>query len=233
MKNACAWLLAGACVMSGAALSTGWAANPGLVRTAVPKVAAAASKPRELGGKMPLPVAQRIERQNSPEDKLVVEVTNSAPVGGSYVAYVKVAWGDLDNMIKKDGKQYYSPWNGNLKLSVPAVGAIDEKIQFDDGVGKASTKPTTVVAKPKAPASSGPHAGSGRDEVEVAAGADVTWEAAVVGALDGLRIKITSSSPVMDGTLVAGKFTVAIHIVGGTGGVTPAVGGNGSTLRVK
>jgi len=43
--------------------------------------------PREFGGKMPLPVDQRIERQTIPSDRLLVEVTRSVKGGApSYAA---------------------------------------------------------------------------------------------------------------------------------------------------
>ena len=57
-----------------------------------------------------------------------------------------------------------------------------------------------------------PHAGSGRDEVEIAAGPEVEWKAGVVGVLDGLRIKITSPTGTIKGTLVAEKFTIPVVI---------------------
>jgi hypothetical protein len=163
-----------------------------------------APKVKEFGGKMPLPVDQRIERQNSPADKLVVEVTHSVQEGTQYVAYVKVVWGDLDNVITGTGKQYYSNWDGSLALA-GATGVIDQKIQFDDGRPK-----TTTAAAPKK--NEGPRVGSGRDEVEVAAGATIKWEAAVVGVIDGVRIKITSPTAEIHGTLIAGKFTLPLVI---------------------
>ena len=176
----------------------------------------AACKVKEFGGKMPLAVDQRIERQNSPADRLVVEVTHSVKEGGQYVAYVKVVWGDLDNLIKDAGKKHYAKWDGSLAL-VGANGIIDEKIQFDDGKGAATLPKTTTAKNPgKAGGGSkgneGPHEGSGRDQVDVAAGSTVKWEAAVVGALDGLRIKITSPAAEIHGTLKAGNFTIPLVI---------------------
>jgi hypothetical protein len=192
----------------------------------------AAFKPKEFGGKMPLPVDQRLERQNSTADKLVVEVSHSVKEGTQYVAYVKVVWGDLDNLIKGTGKQYYSNWDGALALT-GATGAIDQKIQFDDGKPAATTKATTTRK-----AVEGPREGSGRDEVDVAAGATVKWEAGVVGVLDGLRIKITSPVPVIHGTLKAGHFTIPLvinpDVTLSTAAPKPAPSGRtGQSFRMK
>ncbi len=215
MRKTGFWLLAAVTTLAGAGLTALPAAAAGKTTTTAPK--ATPPKPKDLGGPMPLPVDQRIERQNKPSDKLLVEVTKSAAEGTHYVAYVKVAWGDLDNLIKGTGSQYYSDWDGSLTVS-GGTAAIDEKIQFDDGSkekkpakenAKEGAKATTkATAKPAA----GPGPGSGRDQVEIAAGPKVEWKAGVVGVLDGLRLKITSPTPAINATLVAGKFTIPIVI---------------------
>ncbi len=175
-------------------------------------VAAETAKPKDIGGAMPLPVAQTFDRENKPSDKQHVEVTASALEGAQYVAYVHVVWGDLDNVIKKDGSQYYSDWDGSLTLT-EGTGIIDKKIQFEDKTGKAAaSKPAKL-----------PGPGSGRDEVVEKSGPVVDWKSGVVGALDGLRIKITSPDATIHATLVAGKFTIPITITGPTG-VAPPVG---------
>jgi len=55
--------------------------------------------------------------------------------------------------------------------------------------------------------------GSGRDEVEIAPARRWEWKAGVVGALDGLRIKITSPVPTIQATLTAGssRFRYQLH----------------------
>jgi hypothetical protein len=187
-------------------------------------------KERELGGKMPLPVDQRLERENKPSDKLIVEVTHSAPESTHYIAYVKIVWGDLDNLLKGISKQYYSNWDGALILT-DATGAIDEKIQFDDKTGQHKSIAVTRsaarnTARPartvddKNRRVAGPHEGSGRDQVEDPSGPRIDWKAGVVGALDGLRIKITSDSPTIHATLTAGKFEIPLTITPDT--ATPA-----------
>lgn len=225
--------LFGAMVASLAFTSSIFAAALPVVK---PAAKPAVSKPAtpEFGGKMPLPVDQRIERQNSPADKLVVEVTHSVKEGTVYVAYVKIVWGDLNNVIKGVGSQYYSNWDGGLKLAGGARGIIDEKIQFDDKVGvhksvpvaPAVKRPLVITGKNGTNTVAGPHVGSGRDEVEIAAGPLVEWKAGVVGALDELRIKITSPTPIVNGTLTAGKFTVPITVApaSGAGSNAPTTG---------
>jgi len=234
------YLAAGLFIVSAGPLAA-TAANPP-VKAATPPVKVVTPPAKEFGGKMPLPVEQRIERQNKPTDKLVVEVTRSVKEGTHYVAYVKVVWGDLDNLIKGTGSQYYSNWNGSLKIA-NGVGAIDEKIQFDDGKRLAAAKPAvtpavkpavTPAVKPPVKPTEGPHVGSGRDEVEIAAGPTVEWEAAVVGVLDGLRIKITSPVPAIQATLTAGKFTIPITIAPGVGApvTTGGTGAGGTVMRL-
>jgi hypothetical protein len=245
-------LAAASLILAGTAWSLpASAANPSITSpkpaAKAAKPANATAKPKDWGGAMPLPVDQRIEKQNSPQDKLVVEVTKSVKVGNDYVAYVKIVWGDLDNQIKGTGKQYYSNWDGSLDIT-DGTGTVDEKIQFDDGSKKnpaaapavtTKTKPAKTAAKPavkadKTPA--GPHTGSGRDELEVRTGTEIEWKAGVVGVLDGLRIKITSPTPDIQASLTAGKFVIPININPGTG--TPATNSqtapkrNGSVLVV-
>jgi hypothetical protein len=164
---------------------------------------------RDVGGKLGAPLALKVEKQNSPQDMLLVEATEPQLVNGSYVVELKVVWGDLNNQIKGVGKKYYSKWDGSLDLTT-GTGEIDKKIQFDDKGGHALV--------PHNPAKAGPHEGSGRDFVVDRAGSHITWEAGVVGALDGLRIKITSSTPVVQGTLKAGNFEIPISIGTATGG---------------
>jgi hypothetical protein len=180
------------------------------------RVAAKAAQPREIGGALPGPLALKIEKQNKPEDKLLFEATYATPVGSGYVVELKIVWGDLDNKIKGVGKQYYSKWDGSLDL-VTGVGEVDKKIQFDDKGGE-----RFLAHHPGASTQSAatePHEGSGRDLLVDKAGAHIEWKAGVVGALDGLRIKITSATPTVKGTLKAGNFEIPLNI---TAGAAPA-----------
>lgn len=170
-------------------------------------------------GHLPLPVDQTIEKENSAQDKLQVDVTHSAIEAGKHVAYVRVVWGDLNNLIKHGGKQYYSDWDGSVTLD-KATGEVVHRIAFDE-YGHATTRPAHRIHdgatsrpahSPRHSASTEPGPGSGRDELITASGAKIEWKAGVVGALDGLTIKITSDSPTITGTIKAGNFTVPLNV---------------------
>ena len=195
----------------------------------------ATSQPHESFGRMPAAIDRTVKRQNSPQDMLQVDITHSAASGGKSVSYVRAVWGDLDNQIK-GGRQYYSDWDGNLVIDNGA-GEVVHKIAFDDR-DRATTRPARAAKRAKeltaaeivrhkagklrhfaitAKADRGqPGPGSGRDRLDDAAGAKINWQAGVVGAYDGLLIKITSDKPDVTATLTAGKFTIPIKITGGS-----------------
>ncbi len=173
-------------------------------------------------GRMPLAVDQTITRENSSSDKLRIELTHShVNKDGKNVAFVRIVWGDLDNVIVGGGRQYYSDWDGSLALT-SATGEVVRKIAFDDGT--ATSRPAAAgTERPRwrrhnasQPAHhGGPGSGSGQDEMIQSQGSQITWKAGVVGALDGLLIKVTSDSASISGTIVAGKFTVPFTITPG------------------
>lgn len=170
----------------------------------------AASLPAKLGGR--LDVAQTITRENSASDKLRIEMSNShVNKDGKNVALVRIVWGDVDNVIKGGGSQYYSDWDGSLKLGSGSAKVV-HKIAFDDG-SKATSRPAKEGSHKHA--SSQPGAGSGRDQLLQSEGQQITWKAGVVGGIDGLLIKITADTPSVSGTIVAGKFTVPFTITAG------------------
>ncbi len=195
-----------------------------------------ASRPHERF-RMPEPIAQTIERQNSPQDKLRIDLTHSySREGGRHVAFVRILWGDLDNVIKNGGKRYYSDWDGQLKVDKGEAEVI-RKIAFDEGTRPTSrpasgpmlhrglrehggtARPMFHRERPASRPSAEPGPGSGRDELIKASGNPIVWKAGVVGALDGLMIKITSETGEMTGTIKAGKFDVPFKI---TPAPTPA-----------
>jgi hypothetical protein len=173
---------------------------------------APASRPhgKELG-QMPMPIAQTIERQNSPSDKLRIDLTASKADGGQYVAYVRVAWGDLDNLITTGGKQYYSDWDGKVSLDNGATGEVARKIAFDDGSGAAS-RPAARAGKAGKAGKQAASAESGRDQMIQSQGATISWKAGVVGGMDGLLIRLTGKSDTITGTIQAGKFSVPFTV---------------------
>lgn len=224
-----------ACVMVIGMLALAVNAGPGEAANHHANKAASqpTSKPHEPFGKIPAPIAQTIKQQNSPQDMLQVDITHSQVISGKNVAYIRVVWGDLDDLIKHGGKQYYSDWDGQLAID-NASGEVIHKIAFDDGRREATTRPAATsrpanhagkkaaaeaIEKLKAAKAQhfafGPGTGSGRDELTTPSGPKITWQAGVVGAYDGLLIKITSDNANISATLVAGKFTVPIKITPG------------------
>ena len=176
---------------------------------------AAAKANHEIGGKLAYPLAQTITKANSPQDKLLVEISYAVPQANGYVAELKIVWGDLDNLIKKCGKQYYSNWDGSVDIT-SGTGLVIHKIQFDDQSNHKLTPPG------KTPAGPGP--GSGRDQLLTSEGTKIEWKAGVVGALDGLAIRITNASSLMTGTIKAGNFTIPFTIGPAPAGTaTPAI----------
>jgi hypothetical protein len=192
--------------------------------------AASASRPHhEVFGLLPGVIDQTITRQNSAADKLRIDITHShVNKEGKNVAFVRLVWGDLDNIIKGGGPQYYSDWDGSLSLTGAATGQVLHQIAFDDA-GKVTTHPAGAEIKMPAwrlrhassqPSSRprrhrGPGQGSGADELVQSQGHQIVWKAGVVGALDGLLIRIASDSPTMSGNIVAGKFAIPFSVTPG------------------
>ena len=183
--------------LSTAALLAAIAVSPSLTpaQTSKPAEKKSAAAAKVDKNALPLPVAVTFNRQNSPQDMLRVEVTYARKEGDRFIAYARIIWGDLDNRIKGGGKQFYSNWDGSLQLRLDtAVATVDKKVVFDD-------KPSRNGKK------SEPRPGSGRDAMGATAGTTVTWDAAVVGHLDGLLIKITTDKAITPGTIKAGNFS--------------------------
>ncbi len=180
----------------------------------------AASRPASRPGGQ-IHFDQTLNRQNSASDKLQIEISKTHQRQGKYNTLVRIRWGDLDNVIKGYGKQYYSDWDGQLVVKSGGEATVVRKISFDDGT--AASRPAGAASRPAGlrgllrrrhqqsasePAASQPGPGSGRDELLQSSGAKIVWKAGVVGAFDGLLIRITGDSPTVEGTIKAGKFTV-------------------------
>jgi hypothetical protein len=138
---------------------------------------------------------QQIDKSRSPQDKLTGFVTFSVPANAStdypYAAYVYLKWGDLDKVIKKGGKEYYSNWDGHVKVQESARASIVQEFAFED---KGRRQP-------------GP--GSGRDDlVKDGNPAQVDWKSGVVGATDGLLVILSLQKPEASGEIAAGPFTI-------------------------
>jgi hypothetical protein len=161
-------------------------------------------------------VATTYEAQNSPQDKLVVQVTAATQVGDKWVSKLLVIWGDLDELTKGSGKQYYSPWPGYVDLG-SATGKVIGKYHFNQG-GE-------------------PRVGTGIDKVITASGSKIEWKAAVVGCYDGLLIEITSDTPETPIKVSAGSHSFEGQVSQGAASptvvnVTPQVAPTVQTVSV-
>jgi hypothetical protein len=147
--------------------------------------------------------ATTVTRRNSKQDQLKVSISKSVPVGGLHMAFVFLKWGDLQKKIGKGqgSKQAYSNWDGELVVA----GAVPQKVDgiaFDDRKNKL------------------PKVGSGADRLTEESRHKVAWEAGVVGATDGLLIRLVSPRPGMSGSITAGAHTIPFAISGIPAGTT-------------
>lgn len=159
--------------------------------------------------------ADAFEFKNSGQDMVKGFTSFSKPAGDTYVAYVFLDWGDLNNLIKKCGADKYSNWDGYVQVS-GGTAEVVRKFAFDDGTThKLNVPPSGTVAGKRAAGrkNAGPGPGSGRDAL--IAGDDpskVAWRSGVVGATDGLLIKLTLAAPQATGEVKAGNFTFPFTI---------------------
>ena len=186
--------------------------------------------PSQRGGLVPDFIDRTIQAQNSPADKLRIDITHSFPKDGKYEAYVRIVWGDLDNVIKDGGRQYYSNWDGQLMLA-SGTAVVERTIAFEShnaikspppskekerkavgSLGHAGARGGSKAMSASHPSHSGPGDGSGADDLVTREGKEIVWKAGVVGALDGLLIKITSDTPTPSGTIKVGKFSESFSI---------------------
>jgi hypothetical protein len=116
-------------------------------------------------------VTQSFVAENSPKDKLCVEITDATLENGKYISYVRVIWGDLDDLVK--GERWYSPWPGYVDLG-DATGEVIKTYHFNTGE---------------------PKVGTGHDKLVSKSGNKIEWIAAVTGCYDGVLIKVTSDKP--------------------------------------
>ena len=124
-----------------------------------------------------------------------VTITQSLKGKRGYVSFIHLQWGDLDKKIGRGegGKKSYSDWAGK----VVARGALVERvtgIAFDDKKGKTAKE------------------GSGADQILSEKQQQVTWASGVVGATDGLVIRLISPKATISGEITAGKFTIPFSI---------------------
>lgn len=155
------------------------------------------------------------DEKNSDLDLLHARLSYATPAkdGNGYTAYLHVEWGDLNHLIDKNGPEHYSNWDGSVKLLQAGKASVVKEFAFDDhnrstggverrdGLGRDSGK------KAAKPGESG--YGSGRDTlIRDGDNSIVAWKSAVVGATDGLLIRLDLKMAYTRGTLQAGNFMI-------------------------
>jgi hypothetical protein len=165
--------------------------------------------------------AMEFEKKNSDSDLLRGRITYSMPDkddASGYVAYIYVSWGDLDNKIPDISPDYYSNWDGYVKVQQAGKASVVKEFAFDDhnhrdggvgrrdGIGRDSSRRTGDRSEPGQ--------GVGTDMIiKDTESSMVAWKSGIVGATDGLLIKLELKKPEARGTIKAGNFTISYEIV--------------------
>lgn len=111
-----------------------------------------------------------------------------------YIAYVYLNWGDLDKLIPNISSNFYKNWDGHVKVQEAAYATVIQEFAFDSGTTE-------------------PRIGSGRDKLlKDETSSQVRWLAAVVGATDGLLIKLEMHKPEARGEIKAGPYMIPFEI---------------------
>lgn len=104
-----------------------------------------------------------------------------------YVAYIRARWGDLNNVVKKSRPMHYENWSGYVKVlsakSVSIVRGIALEGNHAVGQGKGGDSILNLRSKKM-----------------------VAWKSGIIGATDGIVIKIELHGPFASGSLKFGKL---------------------------
>jgi hypothetical protein len=180
----------------------------------------AMKKRSELKAKIEGTTATEFEKKNSDKDLLRGKITHAMPAKdgeSGYTAFIMLRWGDLDNQIPNIKSEYYTNWDGYVKLQQGGKAEVVKEFAFDDrnqrtggvdkgdGLGRDSGKrqgDRNTVGE-----------GSGHDEIIKDSDISmVAWKSGIVGATDGLLIKLTLKKAETKGTIKAGNFTIPFEI---------------------
>lgn len=171
-----------------------------------------AAKRQALREEVEKTTAIEIEEKNSDQDLLRGKITHSTPAenGEGYTAYVMLEWGDLDHLIAKCGKEYYSNWDGFVKLQEAGKASVVKEFAFDDRNSTTGGR----GGRDGLGRDSGKHgARSGRDFlIRDSESSMVAWKAGVVGATDGLLIRLDLKQEETRGKIQVGNFTIPFEI---------------------
>lgn len=136
---------------------------------------------------------QSVIERGEGENLLRVRVSNRHTLpDGRVELTVSAVWGDLENDIKKCGRQYYKPWDGGIAIENGSVQLV-RKLAFDDRSGR------------------NPAEGSGVDKIDAVTSKAIKWDAAVVGATDGIESKLTFASASDSAILTCGEYAIPLR----------------------
>ncbi|MCG2681271.1 MAG: hypothetical protein L6455_15080 [Kiritimatiellae bacterium] len=135
----------------------------------------------------------------SASNKLHGFVTYSIPQAKDserpYVAYIYLNWGDLDDLIPHCSSNFYQNWDGQVKIQQAGYCSVVQEFAFDNAGNRE------------------PKVGSGVDKLlKDETSSQVRWLSGIVGATDGLLVKIAMQKPEARGEIKAGTFTIPFEI---------------------
>lgn len=189
------------------------------IANAKERQADAEGRQKELREHIEKATAMEFEKKNSDKDLLRGRITYSMPSkeGDGFTAFVFIRWGDLDNQIPDIKSEHYSNWDGYVKVQEGGKASVVKEFAFDDrngttggverrdGIGRDSGR------RPGEPGE--PGAGSGQDKlIRDSGGSMVAWKSGVVGATDGLLIRLDLKKAETRGSIKAGNFTVYFDV---------------------
>lgn len=140
-------------------------------------------------------------KTRSANDHLHGFVTYSIADGGTdkndrqFAAYIFLNWGDLYEKIPNISSKYYSNWDGCVKIREAGYASVVQEFAFDDRKNRE------------------PKVGTGIDKLlKDSTSSQVRWRSAVVGATDGLLIKLALHKQEAKGEIQIGPYNIPFII---------------------
>ncbi len=157
--------------------------------------------------------AADLSHENSVKDLLRGFVTHSQAADGKYVAYVFLRWGDLNRQIPRCSAEHYSNWDGYVAVGEGSATVVGEYAFDDASAAPGSETPQVAPERLNRWLSRGPREGSGRDRLKTWQGAStVEWQSGVVGATDGLLVRLDLPGQTATVGITAGKFITSVEV---------------------
>ena len=142
-----------------------------------------------------------INKTRSENDHLRGFITYSIKENGdkksdrAYAAYIFLNWGDLHKKIPTCSSDYYSNWDGHVKVREAGYASVVQEFAFDDQANRV------------------PREGTGVDMlIKDSTSSQVVWKSAVVGATDGLLIKLAMHKQEAKGEIQIGPYNIPYEI---------------------